>query len=105
MVKAGSPIQLPETVEECHQVIKELIQTVAKIAHRLDQLEKENQTLKERLGLHSHNSSLPPSSDRNKKKNSKNRSSGRPSGGQPGHQGHFRPLLDSSEVDEIVNCE
>ena len=106
MDKAGNQIQLPQTLEECHQLIQELIQMVCKVTHRMNQLEKENQFLKERLGLHSQNSSLPPSSDHQKKKNKpKNRSSGRSSGGQLGHRGHFRPLLDTTEVDDIVYCE
>ncbi len=94
-------IELPQTVEECHQLIKELIQMISKISYRMDQLEKENHSLKERLGLNSQNSSLPPSSDHQRKKNKpKNHSSGRSSGGQRGHQGYFRPLLDASEVNE-----
>lgn len=106
-------IELPETVEECHQLIKKLMRVTAEIASKVDQLtykiyelEKENQSLKERLGLNSKNSSLPPSSDgQRKKKKLKNRSSGRSSGGQPGHAGYFRALLDTPEVDEIVHCE
>ena len=90
--------QLPDTLESCHLVIKDLCYIVKKLCQRVDELAKtnyalvlENQQLKERLNLDSHNSSKSPSSDFKKKKgkNNKRKSSGKSSGGQPGHKGHY----------------
>lgn len=99
-------IELPNTVEACHVVIRDLMKVISELSHlvhRVEKLEAENQALKERLNIHSGNSSLPPS--KSKKKKTKNtKSSGRSSGGQPGHLGYFRKLLDTAEVDHIVDC-
>ena len=46
------------------RITAEITSKVDQLTHKIHQLEKENQCLKERLGLHSQNSSLPPSSDR-----------------------------------------
>lgn len=99
-------IQLPQTMEECHHLIRELMRVVSNISHQLEKLTQENQALKEQLNLNSANSSFPPSQDYRKKKvKKKPPSSGRSSGGQPGHPGHFRPLLDASKVDQVVYCQ
>ena len=86
-------LRLPNSVEECHDVIKELHAIVRQLFERVEKLEKENRELQTRLDNDSNNSSKPPSSDFKKKK-SKKQSSGRTSGGQKGHPGHFR-LLES----------
>ena len=93
--------KLPETVEECHQVIKDLFYIIEQLQLQINELHEENKLLKERLNLNSKNSSKPPSSDHKKSKN-KRKSSGKPSGGQPGHPGHYRALLEEKEVDHIV---
>lgn len=96
---------LPDTIEECHQVIKMLSNALDQLSKRLEKVESENRDLKERLDNNSNNSSLPPSKDLKKKKKKNNRkSSGKKSGGQPGHKGHFRELLPSDMVDTITRC-
>ena len=105
------PLVLPDTVEACHVIIKDLIKLIEQshreMSARMMQLEQENQALKERLGMDSHNSSKPPSTDfkKNKKKKRSHKGSGKSSGGQPGHKGHYRELLPESEVDQVVPCE
>jgi transposase len=95
--------ELPNTIEGCHDLIRSLLPTVSELFKRVEKLEVENKQLKERLNNNSSNSSLPPSKDFKKKKNKKPPSKNK-SGGQKGHQGHFRALLDSKEVNSIVNC-
>jgi transposase len=51
----------------------------------------------QRIGLNSHNSSIPPSSDQNRKKNSKGNST-KKSGGQKGHKGTTLPLDDNPDI-------
>src|SRR5687768_5832815 len=103
-------VTLPTTIEECHQVIRLLLNKVDAISRRLDILETENKQLrfentqlKDRLNNNSSNSSLPPSKSLKKKKNHRP-SSGKASGGQKGHKGYYRELLPSEEVDSIEQC-
>lgn len=96
---------LPNTIEECHQLIKLLLNTLSDVSKRIEALEIENRDLKERLNSNSSNSSLPPSKDFKKKKNRNHRpSSGKSSGGQPGHKGHHRELLPPDKVDVTQHC-
>jgi len=88
---------LPATLEDSHALIKELLSVVKTLTEKINELT-------EKLSLNSTNSSLPPSQDWRSKKKDKRPPSNRSSGGQPGHTGHHRPLLDSSEVDHIVKC-
>src|SRR5690242_7160634 len=63
-------------------------------------LRQENDRLKERLGLNSSNSSLPPSRDLYRiKRHNRPRSDKRP-GGQPGHQYHS---YQSKTPDEVID--
>lgn len=56
-----------------------------------------------RLGLHSQNSSKPPSADPpDAPPRPRKTPRGRPRGGQPGHEGHHREQLPPEQVDEIV---
>jgi transposase len=96
--------KFPETLEGCHELLKQLTEITASLITQIEQLRKENQALKERLDNNSSNSSLPPSLDKkNRKKKGKEPQKNR-GGGQSGHKGHFRKLLDSDKVDDIVMC-
>jgi len=69
----------------------------------LNEIQNEHADFKRRLGLHSQNSSKPPSTDLDKKRKNNSREPGkRQIGGQKGHKGH---TLDAVEKpDEIINC-
>ncbi|HAT7071297.1 TPA: hypothetical protein JAN90_00540 [Legionella pneumophila] len=96
-------IQLPETIDGCHELIKRLVEITDTLVVRIEKLEQENRELKERLNNNSSNSSKPPSQDFKKKKPKKpNPNKG---GGVKGHQGHFRKLLNIEEVNKIVSCK
>jgi transposase len=104
-------VPLPNTIEECHQVIRELLKALDNTSRRLDLLEAENKRLnaeceglKERLNINATNSSLAPSQSKKKPKN-KRPSSGKSSGGQFGHKGTNRELLPLEQVDNVVKCE
>src|SRR5579872_5576271 len=94
-------IELPNTIEGCHSLIRDLLPKLFKC---IETLQIENRQLKERLNNNSSNSSLPPSKDFKKKKK-KNPSSKNKAGGQKGHPGHFRALADGKEVDSVVECK
>ena len=82
----GLPLTLPTTLEDCHQLIKELSQLVHHLLERVEKLELENKELRARLNSNSNNSLKPPSSDfkKNKKQNQNKAASDKPSGGQRG---------------------
>ncbi|OGT46062.1 MAG: hypothetical protein A3E82_08060 [Gammaproteobacteria bacterium RIFCSPHIGHO2_12_FULL_38_11] len=104
--------KFPDTIEECHQIMQVLMNTLDDLSKRFEVIEAdnkklriENTELKERLNNNSSNSSLRPSSDFKKKKKKNNRqSSGKKSGGQPGHKGHHRELLPRDQVNFFQNC-
>lgn len=104
--------KFPDTIEECHQLIRLLMNTLDDLSRRFEIIEAENKKLKiecadlkEHLNNNSSNSSLRPSSDFKKKKKKNNRqSSGKKGGGQPGHKGHHRELLPTDQVDFFLNC-
>ena len=93
-----------------------LEEQVNRQAGQINQLEKENgqlkainkklreevNLLKERLGLNSTNSSLPPSRDLYKQKRQERKKSGRKAGGQPGHAYHSYQPLAADEIIEVV---
>jgi len=97
-------LELPSTIEECHSVIRSYYKIIVEFAGRINELYTEVKILKERLNTNSSNSSIPPSKSFKKNKKQKSPSPNK-SGGQIGHEGHFRPLLNSSEADEIVDCK
>ena len=103
-LKIPAEVSLPNTVEGCHELIHRLLGTISELFKRVEKLEIENRELKERLNNNSSNSSLPPSKDFKKKKQKKPASKNK-SGGQNGHKGHFRKLLESEQVDEIIHCK
>lgn len=83
--------------------LREQVQRMARLEETIQQLSEQVQRLQERLGKDSHNSHLPPSSDRfarQKKTRSQRQRSGKKPGGQAGHDGHH--LAMSSTPDEII---
>ena len=61
-------VQLPDTIADCHELIKRLVEITDALVLRVEKLEQENKVLKERLDNNSSNSSTPPSQDFKKKK-------------------------------------
>jgi transposase len=80
--------------------IQELKQLIARLLERISELETENAELRRRLGLKSHNSSKPPSTDGLAKKPGLPKKSGKKNGGQVGHVG--KTLERVENPDEIV---
>ena len=69
---------------------------LAEVTEALLQMSQRVKALEEQLAKDSHNSHLPPLSDRfgrQKKRRSLRKASGKKPGSQPGHQGHALPLL------------
>ncbi|PSJ71380.1 hypothetical protein C7N43_39600, partial [Sphingobacteriales bacterium UPWRP_1] len=60
-IKSQMEIKLPDTIEACHAMIRELLAVIAVLENRVKDLER-------RLGQNSGNSHRPPSSDGFKKK-------------------------------------
>ena len=90
-----------ETLEQLAK--SELIDIILCQQKQIETLMARVEELERRLGMNSSNSSKPPSSDppetpaARKKKKSK-----RKPGGQPGHEGHWRPLLPVEEVRCVI---
>ncbi len=75
------------------------------VLERVAVLETELRDLRAKVNTNSQNSSKPPSSDPpSAPSRPKSTPRGRKAGGQPGHQGHSRPLLDELDVQEIIPC-
>lgn len=106
---------MDEPPESSPQFTRQALEGLSK-PHLIDlvlQLWRENAELRarvaeleRRLGMNSHNSSKPPSSDgpdveRPKRKGDTKR---RP-GGQPGHEGHHRELLPVERVDKVTGVK
>lgn len=74
-----------------------------------EELRREKQACEDKLSKDSHNSSLPPSSDRfSRKKRNLRKKSGKKAGGQPGHEG--KTLCKEEKPDEVftekvVQCQ
>ena len=78
-------------------VIERLLSSMAQLQERIEDLEAENKRLRNQLNVDSHNSSLPPSSDKGRKRKltrSLRQKSGRKPGGQKGHIGSTLKQVD-----------
>ena len=96
-VNAAQP-NLPGTVNECHDLIRQLQVSHLQVMQRLAELE-------ERLKLNSRNSSKPPSSDGpGTPPRAPRPKSGKSLGAQPGHKGSFRAMVPVEQTQAQVIC-
>jgi transposase len=91
-------VKLPETIEECHQLIGQLCSVIKQMQVEIDEL-------KAQLKQNSQNSHRPPSSDNFQKPNPKPavRRKKKKRGGQKGHRGET--LKKVANPDVVVDCE
>jgi len=89
-------VELPQTIEECHGLIRHLLSVIETLQAKIDELEA-------RVNENSQNSNRPPSSDGfNKPKPAFSKKKGR-RGGQLRHPGKTLQMVD--EPDVVVDCE
>jgi transposase len=75
----------------------------ARLERELHRLRQELEELRRQVNRNASNSSLPPSANPPwAPRPVKKKPTGRRPGGQPGHKGHFRLLLPTEQVDEVV---
>ena len=79
-----------------------MLERLARLEEENKRLLEENRRLKERLGLNSSNSSMPPSSDTPGSPRQRKKPTGRNPGGQPGNKKHERALLPPEQVQRVV---
>jgi transposase len=98
-----------EELLELRQENNDLQKRLAQQDELIARLQQWVQALEERLAKDSHNSHLPPSSDRfSRQPRSLRKKSGKKSGGQEGHQGQtlmFSPCPDEVVVHAVQRCE
>jgi transposase len=81
-----------------------VVEVLLAMDRRIQQLEARVEKLERQLAKNSGNSSRPPSTDPPRRTPGRGKDpSGRKPGGQPGHEGHGRPLLPAWAVDELIN--
>src|ERR1019366_3935970 len=79
-----------------------VVEVLLAMDRRIQQLEARVEKLERQLAKNSGNSSRPPSSDPPRRTPGRGKDrSGRNPGGQPGHEGHGRPLLPTWAVEEL----
>lgn len=94
-------IDLQKQVNNLKQRIDYLEQENATLRQENAHLHQENERLKERLGLNSKNSSLPPSRDLYQAKRKNRQRSSRNPGGQPGHKPQGYQMKVPDEIIDI----
>src|SRR5713101_7930619 len=90
-----------ETIDVQQTVIDQQQRLIEGLQQQTDRLSEQVQALQERLKKDSHNSHLPPSSDRfQRRPRSLRKKSGKKAGGQEGHPGNTLHL--SETPDEVI---
>jgi len=102
LLKLKEPI-ITENVLELHELVRFLVNKMSVLEARVIELEAENVELRARLGLDSHNSSKPPSTDGFRKKPAFPRGKNGKKGGQVNHVG--KTLEAVKDPDKIVECK
>lgn len=97
-------INISEIVEKTKTQLKEDTTIAPSLKISLELILMVVVMLAERLGLHSKNSSIPPSKDQNRKKEPKNKGD-KPAGGQKGHKGATLAQTDSPDEVETLFVE
>jgi transposase len=98
-----------------NRLLEEQVKRIPELEELVQQLSEEVRRLKGQVAKDSHNSSLPPSSDRFSRQSqsrSLRQKSGKKPGGQPGHQGHTlqmhaepTEIIRLPEVSECHHCQ
>lgn len=97
------PEDWAKTRESVRLAFRSLLDIVQAQSAQIKALQTQVRDLQTKLGQNSRNSSKPPSSDPPSAPPKPPKvPRGRKAGGQPGHQGHTRPLLPPERVDEPV---
>jgi transposase len=94
-------VQRDEIIEQQQEMVSEQNALIQQMREQISGLSEQVKSLRDQISKDSHNSHLPPSSDRfGRKPKSLRKKSEKKSGGQPGHQGSS--LQFSSTPDEII---
>jgi len=96
-------VELPETIEGCHSLIKQLLLVIERQQAEIDELKAEVRELNSRLNQNSQNSNRPPSSDGFQKPKPAFSKKKKRGGGQIGHRGNT--LKRVAQPDVVVDCE
>lgn len=98
-------VKLPDTIEDCHGLIRQLLLVLEKQQAEIESLKAEVRELREKLNQNSQNSNRPPSSDNFKQPNPKPAFSKKKKrrGGQFGHPG--KTLKRVATPDVVIDCE
>lgn len=89
-------VELPETIEDCHSLIKNLLAIIEKMQTEMDEL-------KARLDQNSQNSNRPPSGDGFSKPKPAFPKKKRIKGGQFGHRGNTLKRVENPDM--VIDCE
>ena len=92
------------TPSSVKKLLEEMGQRVGQLEKELGQLQEQQQLLREKTKQTSSNSSLAPSLDPpGAAKSKRKRKSGKKRGGQPGHEGHSRPLYPVEQCESVTD--
>lgn len=99
-----APLSVKQWVESREQRIQELEQQQAAQQQQISELQTQIQLLQEKQNRTSSNSSTPSSLDPPQaQKRRPKKSSGKQRGGQPGHEGHSRPLYPIQQCESVID--